>query len=411
VNSKTVVRGGYGIVQYMEGAGANNRLTQNTPFVPVDSNVTFVGAPGTMTTGFADVIAGSAGQVGVGQVRVFQKDLKPQLTHQFNAFVERQVSDSMSLSVGYVGSRASRLAAFHNANQAGVGTGDPSTWAAQNRLPYAATLPSAGAIRYTGSDAKASYNGLQASLRHRRSKGLEFLASYTFSKSMQDNAGFYAAGWGATSNYLLHGKGGDGDQNARDPEADRGPSFFDVKHNLVLSANYELPIGKGRAKELSGVANAVLGGWNVSAIATVHSGFPVTVVDGWNIRSLQPSFTQERPNQVGDGDASGSFDWNTPGSKWLNPAAFAAAAPGTFGNAKVGSERGPGYYMLDLGLGKDFSLGGARALTIKLEAFNVLNHSNKGMPNPGWNDLANFGTITYAANDPRILELAAKLTF
>jgi hypothetical protein len=132
---------------------------------------------------------------------------------------------------------------------------------------------------------------------------------------MQDNTGFYSAGWGATSNYLNHGKGGDGDQNVRDPHADWGPVFYDARHNLVLSANYEIPVGKGRSKELSGVPQAVLGGWNVSAIASARSGFPITVTDGWNIRSQQPSFTMERPDRIGDGDASGSFDWGVKGSR------------------------------------------------------------------------------------------------
>jgi hypothetical protein len=67
--------------------------------------------------------------------------------------------------------------------------------------------------------------------------------------------------------------------------------------------------------------------------------------------------------------------------------------------------------MLDLGIDKEFPLGGVRALTLRLEAFNVLNHANKGMPNGDWSDKANFGTITYSANAPRILELAAKFRF
>jgi len=395
----------------MEGTGANNRLTHNTPFVPADSSVTYTAGPGTYANGFADVAAGGVAKVGTGQIKVFQQDLRPQLTQQWNAFVERQISDSTSLSAGYVGSHGTHLAAFHNANQALPGVGDPTTWApATARQPENAVLPGAGAIRYTASDAIENYNALQVSLRHRKAHGLEFLASYTFSKTLGDNTGFYSAGWGATSGYLLHGKGGDGDQNFRDPGADYGPLFFDAKHNFVFSANYELPVGKGRAHEMSGVGQAILGGWNVSAIATVHSGFPVTVVDGWNIRSLAPSFVQERPDRIGDGQATG-FDWSVPGSKWLDPSAFQSAALGTFGNAGVGILRGPGYYNIDMGVDKDFTLGGARALTIRAEAFNVLNHANKGMPNPGWNDVANFGTITYSANAPRILELAAKFRF
>src|SRR5262249_50176522 len=74
LNERTVVRGGYGIVQYMEGTGANNRLSQNSPFVPVDAVVNYSAQPGTMTTGFQDTAAGAPAALGVGQLRVFQPD-------------------------------------------------------------------------------------------------------------------------------------------------------------------------------------------------------------------------------------------------------------------------------------------------------------------------------------------------
>jgi hypothetical protein len=420
-NAKTVIRGGYGIVQYLEGTGASNRLTQNSPFVPADATLD---GPASISAGFTDVIRGAAGSIGSGQIRVFDPDLKPQLTHQWNLFVERQLTDSASLSAGYVGHRATRVAAFRDANQPLPGVGDPATWASpQERRPHFSRMPNVTNIRNTRSDAESQYDGLQMSLRRRRQNGLEFLASYTYSKSVQDNAGFFGAGWGNTANFTLHGKGGDGDQDSRNPQADRGPSFFDTRHNLVLSGTYELPIGKGRSKELSGLANVILGGWNVSTIATVHSGFPITVVDGWNLRSLSGSFTQERPDRIGDGKTA-SFDWNETGARWLDPAAFRQAELGTFGDSGVGIITGPGYYNLDLAIDKEFSMGGSRALTLRVEAFNVLNHANKGMPN---NDIsapetievnevqvmnpARFGTITYSDSAPRIIEFAAKFRF
>jgi hypothetical protein len=401
------VRGAYGLVQYQEGAGANNRLTQNVPFVPADA---ILQTPSSVDSGFSGIIQGSAGTVASGQIRVFDNDLKPQLTHQWNVGIERQLTDAMSVSALYVGHRATRVIAFHNPGQPLPGVGDPSTWGTQERRPFAAQLPNVSAVRQTSSDAKSAYNGLQVSLRHRRTKGLEFMANYTFSKATQDNAGFYGAGWGGTSNFTFHGKGGDGDQDVRNPEADKGPSFFDNKHNFVLSANYELPFGKGRAKgsDWSGITQAILGGWNVSTIFIAHSGFPVTVNDGWAIRSLQPSFTQERPDRVGDAGQASGFNWADPNSRYLDPNGFRQAELGTFGDAGVGILRGPGYYNIDLGLEKDFSFGGSRVLTLRAEAFNVLNHANMGMPNPTWSDTANFGKITYTENQPRILEFALK---
>jgi len=412
VNDKTVIRGGYGMVQYQEGTGANNRLPQNPPFVPVDAVRVYTAAPGSAAIGFSDTATGSSGTVGAGGIRAVNPDVRPQLTHQWNFFIERQVSNSTSLSIGYVGHDASHLASFSDANQPlpGPANQDPSLWAdAELRRPLKSILPNANAIRFTSDAGNSKYNGLQASLRRRRSKGLEFLASYTFSKAMQDNTGFYSAGWGATSNYNAHGPG-DSHQNNREPEKEYGPSFFDTKHNFVLSGNYELPFGKGRSigSDWSGVQQSLLGGWNLSAIFTARSGFPVTVTDGWNNRSLQPTFAFARPDRIGDGQLDG--DWRA-GEPLLDIRAFRESAPGKFGDAGVGILRGKGYYMLDMGLDKNFSLGGARALTLRLEAFNVLNHANPGMPNRDFSDKANFGKVTYVANAPRVLEFALKFAF
>jgi hypothetical protein len=180
----------------------------------------------------------------------------------------------------------------------------------------------------------------------------------------------------------------------------------------VASANYELPFGRGRTwgSGSTGATQALLGGWNLSAIATLHSGFPITVTNGsWGgLSSLQPSFGFERPNRNGaDGGALADKSWD----RWIDAGGFSSPALGTFGDAGVGILRGPGYFNLDAALDKHVELGGQRVLTLRLEAFNVLNHTNKGMPNNNWADAANFGTITSAANAPRILELAVKFSF
>lgn len=419
LDSKTVIRGGYGLVQYMEGAGANGRLAQNTPFVPADAGLS---SPSNVAVGFSDVVQGSAGTVASGAIRYVPQDFKPQLTHQWNLFIERQITDSTSLNVGYVGHSASRVLSFRDHNQALPGVGDPcprgtgpfcdpsiAVWAPkESRRPFKGVLPNVGAIRLTGSDATSDYNAIQASVR-RRSKGVEFLGSYTFSKAMQDNNGFYGGGWGGTNPYTVMGNGGSGEQNGRDPKADRGPSLFDATHSFTFSLNYELPFGRGRSRELSGATNALLGGWNLSAILSARSGFPITVLDGPD-RSLQTAFANQRPDRIGNGRTN-SFDWSDPNSRWLDAASFRAAETGTFGDSGVGILRGPGYYNLDVGLDKNFSFGGSRALTFRIEAFNVLNHAAMGLPNNNWSDAANFGKIDYTVSAPRTLELALKFHF
>jgi len=142
---------------------------------------------------------------------------------------------------------------------------------------------------------------------------------------------------------------------------------------------------------------------------TVRSGLPVTVVEGWGPgRSLQTSgFTFERPDVVPGVNPQAS---NPGWSNWLNPAAFKPQALGTFGNSPVGVTRGPGFYNLDMGLDKNFGLGGSRYITLRVEAFNVLNHPNKGLPQ---RDITSptFGQILETANSQRILEFVAKFVF
>jgi hypothetical protein len=402
VNDKTVVRGGYGMVQYQEGTGAGNRLPLNPPFWGQFTRVYTAASPGTLSTGFSDVDA-----LANLQLRAWQTDIRPQLTQQWNVFFERQLGNSTSLNLGYVGSHSSRLVSFGNVNQPLPGVGDPSTWAPdEQRRP----LPQYGLVRYTASDARANYHGLQASVRRRRAGGLEFLASYTFSTALTDNGGFYGAGWGGyNADAGNAGIGGDGNLDVRNKGLDYGPMWFSARHTGALSASYELPIGRGRklGGGFGGVTQALLGGWNVSGILTVRSGLPITVVNGWGNTSLRSSniLIQERPDRIGDGAASDP-SWDG----WLDAAAFRPAALGTFGDSGVGILRGPGFYNLDMGLDKTFELGATPRLILRAEAFNVLNHANKGLP---VRDISSFqfGQILGTANSARVLEFAAKLLF
>jgi carboxypeptidase family protein/TonB-dependent receptor-like protein len=399
-NDKTVLRGGYGLVQYMEGTGANNRLTMNPPFFG-EFNRIYSGSPGSLATGFADVQ-----DLTNLQIRAWQTDLRPQLTQQWNLFVERQVTDTTSLNVGYVGSKSTHVASFGNLNQALPGVGDPSTWAPERqRQP----LPQYGWGRYTSSDAIANYHGLQTSVRRRRANGLEFMASYTLSKALTDNVGFYGAGWGGFNADEANGSiGGAGNMNFRDKSLDYGPAWFSSKHTGAFSTSYELPVGKGRrvGSDWSGVADALLGGWNVSSILTVRSGLPITVLNGWGNISLQdPIVIQERPDRIADGSAS-----NPGWDSWLDASAFRDPARGQFGNSGVGILRGPGFYNIDLGIDKNFNLGASRLLTLRIEAFNLLNHPNKGLPIRDVTD-PRFGQILGTANRARVLEFAGKFIF
>src|SRR5207237_9097846 len=170
-----------------------------------------------------------------GQGRPFGPNLRPQFTQQWNVFAEILLTSSMSANVGYVGHNAKYLVTPVEGNQPLPGVGDPSTWAPLNsRRPLFATAPLITNISTTASRGRSDYKGLQMSLRQRATHGLEYLASYTLGKANANQLGYYGSGGftAAEGTYWM---------NAYDPEANYGPAFFDVRHNFVLWASYDLP--------------------------------------------------------------------------------------------------------------------------------------------------------------------------
>ena len=297
---RLVLRGAYGISQFMEGTGANLRLPLNPPFF-FESAVAYdrtTGA-GSVGSGFADLVPGTTP---TGNVRAYDPNLRPQFTQQWNAFVEYRVTDGMSAQVGYVGHHADNLVTPVEGNQALPGVGDPATWAPKpTRRPLYGAQPLITTIATTAARGGSRYNSLQASVRQRNWNGLEFLASYTLASARTNNRGFYGVFGGTGPQGVTSATEGAYWQNTYDPEAEWGPAFHDVRHNLIVSATYELPFGRGRTygSDWSGLTNAVLGGWKLGGIVQVRSGLPITVTDG-RARSLQGERGSERPNCVGD---------------------------------------------------------------------------------------------------------------
>ena len=405
-SDRLVVRGGYGISQFMEGTGANLRLPLNPPFF-FESNVNYdrtTGA-GTISTGFAELIPGTTPS---GNVRAYAADLRPQFTQQWNAFVEYRLTSSMSAQVGYVGHHATHLVTPTEGNQALPGVGDPSTWAPKNtRRPLYPVQPLITTIATTTSRSGSKYNSLQASVRQRAWKGLEVLASYTLAKGTTNNRGFYGVFGGTGPQGVTSATEGAYWQNTYDPDAEWGPMFHDVRHNFILSGTYELPWGRGRkwGSEWSGVTNAILGGWKLGGIFQARTGLPITVTDG-RARSLQGERGSERPNCVGDPEPS-----DQSLTHWLDINAFQVVPLGTFGNCPVGVARAPGYKNVDLVLSKSFPMGGERSLEFRVETFNTFNHPSFGPPARDISVPNTFGTITNTVSAPRVVELVLKFYF
>lgn len=400
-NNKLVVRAGYGIVQFMEGTGSNLRLPLNPPFFSeADFTYDATTGAGTITKGFTDVIVRN--QVS-GLIRVWDPNLRPQFTQQYNFTLEYQLTGSSSLSVAYVGNQATHLVAPTDWNQPLPGPSNvaPAQWAStQSRRPLFGVLPAVTQISGTASWAISNYNGLQVNLRQRNNRGFEYLASYTFSKTLTDNLGYYGSGGVAAQSAYSY--------NQYDLRRfNYGPAFFDTPHNFTWAGSYELPFGKGRGygKDWHPVVNAIAGGWNINSILQFRTGFPITVTTS-NDRSFQNPRGGQKPNLVGDPTPS-----NQNLENWINIAAFAAPADGTFGNSPVGVLRAPSFANWDFGLGKKFFVSEKNAFDFRAEFFNFTNHPSFAPPARNFNDPNTFGKITSVVSPPRSLQFALKYNF
>ena len=397
--NKLVVRAGYGITQYMEGTGSNLRLPLNPPlFSEADISYDRTSGPGSIARGFTDVIVRSEP---AGLVRIWSPDLRPQFTQQWNLTLEYQLDSQTSLSAGYVAHKATHLVNPRDWNQPLPDPGPTSTWRLlDQRRPLYSVRPLVTAISGTDSSATSDYHSLQVNARRRLSKGFEFLASYTLSKTLTDNLGYYGSpGVNAPSAYWA---------NAYNRLGDRGLAFFDATHNFVLSGTYDLPFGKGRSwgNDWNGVTNAILGGWNISNILSLHSGFPITLQA--NDVSLQAPRAGGRPNRLPG--RTGKLDNPTP-DKWLDITAFDLPAAGTFGNVGNSSERAPSFANWDLSVGKKFSISEQKYFDFRAEFFNFTNHPSFGPPGRNISAPNAFGIVTATVNEPRILEFALKFHF
>src|SRR5882762_7735274 len=342
-------------------------------------------------------------------------------TEEYQLSIERQLGRATLLTASYVGTQGHHLLSSLEANP-----GDPALCASvsdssqiASGTPCGPTLengtffPIAGGVingtrtpfgqNFT-SDAyfitigKSSYNSLQLSLRQRISR-LEFLAGYTYSKSLDNGSGY-----GEQINVLNTGL--------------RSLSSYDTRHNFVVSYDYQLPFDRW------GGPSRLVKGWRLSGITRFTSGQPVTLVEtddrsylgtsGSGPISLPidtPSFT---PGSIHTGDP------RVGAKPYFNTALFAVEPLGQLGNARRRFFSGPGLNNWDMALLKDTAIKEGVNLEFRAELFNAFNHAQFGQPDGNINDLQipdkdtgilnGFGTI-HTANPPRIMQLSLKLLF
>jgi hypothetical protein len=242
-------------------------------------------------------------------------------------------------------------------------------------------------------------------LNKRFSNGLTYQVAYTFSKALDENDGWF-------------GSEGKNVADPYNPRASLSPAGFDIPHNLVVNANYELPIGQGkRVSSSNHVVDYIIGNWQVNGIVTIRSGQRYSVTDN----NGDPANTgntgwagYEQANLVGDpnsGSCPGGAHIHTQ-TCWFNTSAFQAPAFGTFGNIRPDGFQAQRYWNADFSLFRGFPIGGeGRKLEFRAEAFNLFNTVIFGTPNGDVSNSGGFGKVTGTANSPRVFQFGLRFTF
>jgi hypothetical protein len=268
---------------------------------------------------------------------------------------------------------------------------------AQLLRPY----PQFGRIQsYNANESHATYHALQTKISRRFTDSLAFSAAYTFAKTIDDISGISAGPTIQVPNY----------QNYYNRRADKSLSTFDVRHRFIGNVTYDLPFGKGRRYLPEGALGKVIGGFSVNAITQAQSGFPISVT-AVNAALLGLSFTQLRPNLVGEPRLSDNRTTGDRITQWFNSAAFAQPAQYTLGNAPrvLPNVFGPGYFSTNLSLQRDFRFSENIRFQFRAESYNIFNRANFTAPTAifGAN---NFGRVINT-EAPRQFQFGAKLYF
>jgi hypothetical protein len=408
-HDKTVIRAGYGIYS---GAGQNDDLNSglesNTNAISLTSsdvpNLTYPIEP------FIS-LASTTGRT----PRALDRNRRDLYAEEWGLSIQQSLPREFVLQTGFFGTVGHRLFARNYINLCN------NTLAEREAGICTRQLAGVGAVDIKYNDGNSTFNALQISLQRHFASGFMFATNYMWSHSINDGS--------------IGGGESNAPENANCRLCDRGPSVYDIRHNLVVSAVYDLPFGAGR-KFLAGdgLAGKVLGGWQLSGIQTYHTGHPLTVTVDRSSSSLRDgnSHSDQRPNLV---PGVPLIPTNQNPNNWISEtylpdgtpvSPFAVPADFTWGSAGRGLIRAPITWQTDISLSKSAKLSERLSLQIIAQAFNVFNHDQFADPtvNISSNSFGQINTtVNYNSNNdsfapdntgsgvPRQIEFGIRFTF
>jgi hypothetical protein len=329
-----------------------------------------------------------------GNVWASDPHLRLPYTLEWNVAIEQALGSRNALTASYVGSAGRRLLTTFEYYPENLGN------------PNFNSNVCSGCLFVTKNGATSDYHALQVQFQRRLSRGLQALASYTWSHSIDE----------ASNNFLLQ-------------KLERGTSAFDIRHNVQAALTYDIP-GRYSNPVLSGI----LGHWGLDTRILANSALPADIIGTLSVDPVTRSFLNYHPNVV-PGQPPYLYSSQYPGGRALNYNAYQAAPDGVEGNSGRNSARGFGAWQMNMALRREFPIHERLRLQFRAEAFNIFNHPNFsnvlnflgygpcGPPPPGQplfcfgvsdNTLnVNLGGLNplYQTGGPRSLQLALKLIF
>lgn len=374
-NSRFVIRGSYGIFYSVIGGYIGyTALANNPPFRAVE---TFEPLPGTVPSlTFANPFPGTGSIPANPNINAVDRNRVNPYFQQWNFTLEGEVLPNTALRASYVGMKGTQLERLFNINDPA-----PAPGQVQPRRPFQPFGP----IGIYQSGRNTISNQLQLGAVRRFSAGFSFQFEYQYTNAFGEQP------FGITP-----------PTDNRNAALDRGHADF-IRHHLA-TANYvyNLPFGRGRHFALSGVAEKIFGGWQLSGITSFGTGEPYSVT----FTSTVLGWPSSRADIAGDPKPS-----NRAIEQWFNPAAFVVPAQFAYGNSARNLLFGPGFFNWDAGVFKNTALTERVNLEFRAEFFNILNHANFAVPASNISVPASVARITATSNSPRDIQFGLRLQF
>ena len=379
----TVLRAGYGIYYSPEIAVESYDLILNGLLTEANETqgdrapvlTTRDGFPKTSASGFPSYFG-------------LDPNARTPYVQQWNAALQRELPGKVVLELAYVGSKGTKLGRYRQFNTpAHVETGE-NLPPRPGDLQALRTFPSLGRIIQRQHIANSSYQSLQVKAEKNLSARFSLLASFVWSKSIDDADGVIPG--------LFDSVGAQDERNLR---LERGLSFFNAGRRVSAGYVFRLPAAR--------FAGPLLRAWSISGTVTLQDGTPLNPF--YFALDFANSGTPNRPNIVPGQSISLPRSLRNA-EQFFNTGAFAAPAPYTFGNAGRDTIPGPGNNIFDIALHRQFRIREGHTVEVRAESFNVFNHPNWGIPGPNPDFGPFFGKI-FTSGEPRRMQLALRYDF